>query len=108
MTYQKIKEKLVEDKKMLSPRELRKFVLKVITMELGVVFDLSLLVFSIVNSSLTIIVIFLAILAFNWVFDWIVEDPPILQKIQKYCRFWWIPYILLVTIYLVLAFYGFI
>lgn len=108
MTYQKIKEKLVEDKKMLSPRELRKFVLKVTMMELGVVFDLSLLVFSIVNSSLTIIVIFLAILAFNWVFDWVVEDPPILQKIQNYCRFWWIPYILLVAIYLVLAFYGFI
>lgn len=107
MTYQKIKEKLVDTEKVLTAKELRSLTTKLALFIFGICMILTTLTIKVFGASLTIVVIFLSILSYLWTFDYMLTDVNVLRKFQKTLKLWWLTYIVLVAEYIVLTIFRF-
>lgn len=108
MTYQRIKEIIVDEQKRMTQKELVKLVIQLSLALVGIVLALGLAVYSILGVSFTLIVIVGAILAFTLLCDLFVQDLKAAKNIVTFGKFWWIYYILLVIVFFVLKSFNFI
>lgn len=95
MTYQKIKETLVDEKNQLSEKSFRNLATRLALLMLGLVLSFGVATFAIVGLAFTVIVIALAIMGYVWVFDLVISDALYLSKVIKVSKFWWVSYIFL-------------
>jgi hypothetical protein len=107
MTYQQIKETLVKKEKLLTSKQLRKFIIKWALLVFGLSLILVLPTFSLLGSRLTLIIVIIAGLLFINGLNLIVDEPDLFEKMNKYVSLWWISYIVVVLVYLVLKFFNF-
>jgi hypothetical protein len=108
MTYQKIKEAVVEEQKRLTNKKLRVFVIKLALSFLCLSFALCLATSQILSFQFTILIMFLALFAFSTTLNMFVEDEASGKRIMRFANFWWIWLIVTVIIYLVLKYFRFL
>lgn len=82
MTLHKIKQTLVDEKKLLTEKQLTALVIK-----LGVTFitlglDLAFMTFTVLGMAATVLVVFAVMFAFNWMFDMIDENEKSLKFVK--------------------------
>ena len=103
MRYQDVKIKLVEKDKVISAKDLGKLALNLALGVLGLCMTVGMLALRVVGVGLFIGVIFLSVLAYAWIFDYIVENADFLAKIRKFCKFWWVSFVLFIVEFAVLS-----
>ena len=108
MTFQKIKDTLVTERKLLTQKELNKLSLNLALVVLGFCLSLGLLTYATVGFGTTVIIIILSILAYTWIFDFAVESEKSLERVRKITKFWWFTYIILAIVFIVLKLTRFI
>lgn len=108
MTFQKIKETVVDNQKRLTMKQLTKLVINLALAFIGICLTLGLLTYVILGFSFTFLIIVFSILAYNWICNIFVEDESSYSKIEKFARFWWISYILFVVVFFVLKMFRFL
>ena len=108
MTFQKIKEVVVEEKGLMTQKELGKFSIQLALFILGLCSSLSFATYAILGFAVTVIVIFLSILGYTWIFDLVTESEKAFKAVNKMAKFWWFTYIILVGVFLVLKLTRFI
>lgn len=108
MTFQRIKEEVVENQKRLTVKELVKLVINLALAFIGICITLGLLTYAILGFAYTVIIILCAIFAYNLVFDIFVEDEKVGKHIVLFSKLWWIEYILIVIVFLILKLFGFL
>lgn len=108
MTFQKIKESVVDEQKRLTSKQLIKLAINLALAFLGICLTLGLATYALLGFSFTALVILCTILAYNWTFDMFVEDTKAGTFIINFAKFWWINYFLLLGVYLVLKYFRFL
>ena len=108
MTLHKIKQVLVEEKQMMTSKELTVLVTKLGIGFIGITADLVLLTMNLLGTPVTVLVIFGLIFAFNSVFDLLREDETQLKAVKRFSNLFCVFYILLVVEFLVLKYFRFI
>lgn len=108
MTLHKIKQVLVEEKQMMTGKELTVLVTKLGIGFIGITADLVLLTMNLLGTPVTVLVIFGLIFAFNSVFDLLREDETQLKAVKRFSNLFFVFYILLVVEFLVLKYFRFI
>lgn len=108
MTLHKIKQVFVEEKKMMTGKELTILVAKLGAGFIGLAADLSMLTMNLLGLPVTILVIFGLMFAFNSVFDMVREDETTLKAVKRFANLFFVFYILLVVEFLVLKYLRFI
>jgi hypothetical protein len=107
MTLQKIKETLVDEKNVVSKKELYNFIIKLALAFIGICLTLGIATYSILGFGFTVLVIIMTIFGFNFVFDIISEQEDSFKLFKKFSNFWWLSYILLVIVFFVLKAFRF-
>lgn len=107
MTLHKIKETLVEEKQMMTNKQLNILVAKVGLTTLGVTLDIVILTLNLLGLGASILVLFCAMFAFSWIFDMLNEDEETLKVVRKYSNLYILFYALLVVEFLVLKYFRF-
>lgn len=108
MTFQRIKETIVEEQKRMTFKELIKLTINLALAFTGICLALSLACFAILGYQFTFLVIVFTVVAFNLVFDLYVEDEKASVKIDRVAKFWWVAYIIVVVVFFILKFFRFL
>lgn len=108
MTFQKIKEVVVDEQKRMTSKQLTKLTIQLALAMIGIVLSLGLTVYSILGFSFTLLVIVGAMVTYMIIFDLFVQDLKAAKNIIIFGKLWWIYYILTVIIFLVLKTFRFI
>lgn len=107
MTLQKIKETLVDEKNIVSKKELYRFITKLALFFIGICLTLGIATYSILGFGFTVLVIIMTIFGFNFVFDVISEQESSFKLFKNFSNFWWFSYILLAVVFFVLKVFRF-
>lgn len=108
MTFEKIKTELVEKQKRMTVKELTKFTINLALAFLGICLTLGMCTYTLLGLPFTVVMILLSIIAYNWMFDAVIDDEKAGAKIIKFAKLWWLMYILLVVVFFVLKMFRFI
>lgn len=108
MTLHKIKQVLVEEKKILTGKELTILVTKLGLAFIGLLLDMSILTMNLLGMPVTILVVFGLMFAFNSIFDMLKEDESSLKGVKRFANLFFVFYILLVVEFLVLKYLRFL
>jgi len=108
MVYQKIKEKLVEEEKVLTSKQLVK-----LTIRLGLIVGcfammLGLLASCTLGMGVALFVLIGGVAAYAWFFDMFAESPDSATKFLKLSKLWPLILILFAAEYVVLKFFNFV
>ncbi len=107
MTYQKIKETVVNEHKIMTTKQLRWFMVKLVLFIFGASMTLALPAGTLLGARVSLIVFILAFLLFNTLVSLIVEDKDSFKRVNIAAKLWWLPYILFVVVFIVLKFFNF-
>lgn len=107
MTLHKMKQVLVDEKKLMTGMQLNILVAKVGASVIGLCLDIVLLTYSMFGMTLTVVVVFAAMFAFNWVFDMLREDESTLKGVKTFGNLFFVFYLLIVVEFLVLKYLRF-
>lgn len=108
MTYQKVKEELVNKRKVISSKDLKKLSINLFLMVLGVACCISLPLMCILGSGFAIISLIACLFIYLQVFNMLCEDEESIGKIRKFVKLWIIPYILFIGIFFTLKYFKFL
>lgn len=108
MTLHKLSKTFVEDKKLMTNKELYALVIKVGLSFIGLGLDIIILTTNLLGMSVTILVVFGLMFGFNWVFDMVAEDVDSLKGVKRFGNMFFVFYILLVLEFLFLKFLRFL
>lgn len=107
MTFQKIKEDLVEEKQWVTEKKLTRFALNLGLAMLTIGVALSLITLSIMGLPMTILTIVCMVCIYMFTFDCCVESEKTLNRAIKLAKFWWLGILLCVAVYTVLRMFQF-
>lgn len=107
MTLHRMKQVFVDEKKLMTHLQMNVLVAKVGAAIIGSCLDVVLLTYSMFGMALTVVVVFAAMFAFNWVFDMLREDEASLKGIKTFGNLFFVFYILIVVEFLVLKYLRF-
>lgn len=108
MTLHKLKQTFVDEKKLMTSRELHILVLKVGLSLIGLGLDVIILTLNLLGMPVTLLVVFGMMFGFNWVFDLINESEEALKSVKRFSNLFVIFYVLLVVEFLVLKYFRFL
>lgn len=108
MTYQKIKEEVVDNKEWLTDKELVKLAKNLGLFLILLCLCIGMVTFYILGLPSTVITVILIALSYVLIFDIIMESKEMLLRVQKISRLWWIGIILCVIVYCILSYFNFI
>lgn len=107
MTLHKIKEVLVDEKQLLTSRQLTVLVIKTGLTVVSMTVDIGFLTFSLLGMAATVLVVFMAMFAFNWIFDMINEDEVSLKGVKLFSNLFILFIPILLGEFLVLKYFRF-
>lgn len=108
MTFEKIKEDVVDEKKWITAKQLKIFAINLGLSMACLGFLLSLLAVCTVGLEVSFFVILFAVLGYMFIFDYCAEDEKTLKILLKLSKFWWIILLLNVLLYMVLNYFHFL
>lgn len=108
MIYQKAKNIVVEDKKLMTEKKFSKFTRRLMFFALGLFMDLGLIAYAVSNMATVIAMGVICILLFSWMLDYAVEDETTLKRINIFTKFFWLFYLIFVAEFIVLNMTNFI
>ena len=108
MTLHKIKQVLVEEKQIMTGKELSILVTKIGLGIIGLCLDVTFLTFNLLGMPATILTVLGSMFAFNSVFDMLKEDESTLKGVKLFANLFFVFYILLVLEFLLLKYLRFI
>lgn len=107
MTYQKLKENIVDERKVLTEKKFRRLLLRIALFSITSGACLTLAALRLVGFGLAILVVASFVVVFILMCDLCTESDDALRKISIASRFWVIFPILFVVVYYVLSYYNF-
>lgn len=108
MTFQKIKEEVVDNQKWTTEKKLRRFS-RNLALFVGLFgFMLGIFTFYVVNLAVTLFVVVFSVLLYAWIFDWCAESEVALRRWMVVSKFWAVWAVGVVVVLLVLRFMLFI
>ncbi len=108
MIYQKIKEKLVDEEKVLTSKQLIKLTVRLGLIVGGTAMMLGLLASCTMGMGVALFVLIGGVAAYAWFFDMFAESPDSAAKFLKLSKLWPIIIVLFVAEYLALRLFNFI
>lgn len=108
MVYQKIKEKLVDEEKVLTSKQLSKLTLRLGLVVICLDLMMALLSMSTLGMGVTIFVLIGGVIAYAWFFDMFAESPQSALRFLKVTKLWPLLCILFLVEYVALKFFNFI
>lgn len=100
MTLHKLSKTFVDERKLMTAKELRILVIKVGLAFIGLGLDIAILTTNLMGMPITILVVFGLMFGFNWVFDMVAEDEDSLNGVKRFGNLFFVFYILLVLEFL--------
>lgn len=107
MTYQRIKENLVDEQKAITEKNLKKLVIRLALFILGAILCLSFSVYKLLGLFATLVVILGGVFTYSCLLDYCVEDTKNIKKVSIISRLWIIFPIVFVVLYLVFNYFNF-
>ena len=107
MTYQKIKETVVDEQKVLNSKQFKKFI-KYALLMLTFMIEFVMIAFAITNSLIAVFTSLLFIAGFIWFLDWAVEENKVLTNLIKLSKLWWLNILLIVGTFVLLKLTNFL
>ena len=108
MTFQKIKEEVVDEKKWVTGKELRVFAIHLGLFMVCLSFLVSILAVCTVGLGVSFFVILFAVMGYLFIFDYCAEDERGIRFWMRLSKFWWVILILNVSLYLLLSYFHFL
>lgn len=108
MTYQKIKESLVNEQKRMTEKEVRKLSVSLAFTFGGLFLTLALAMYAVLGFAFTVIAIILVAFMYTQTLETIVENEGAERKVRKFTKFGWVFYVLCVGVFVALKFFRFI
>lgn len=107
MTLHKIKQVFVDDKKLMSEKQLGFLVVRISLSFITLLMDIGLLTYRLLNTPITVLVVIGGMLAFVWVFDLLDEDESSIKQVSVFSWMFILFLILFFVEYFVLKHYNF-
>lgn len=108
MTYQKVKEELVDNRKVATAKELKKFAVCMFLMIMGVAICISIPVISILGTTFALLVVVGCLFVYLQMFNFVCEEENAFKKWSKISKLWFIPYILTIVVVMALKYFKFL
>lgn len=108
MTFDKLRDTVVKEKKFATQKELVKVVINLALSIVTYSFALGLAINSILGYRFLFALLLIAVCAFLWICDFSAETKESFVKVQKLTRLWWTGIIAFVVIYIVLKIFNFL
>lgn len=108
MTFDKLRDTVVKEKKFATQKELVKVVINLALSLVTYSLALGLAINSILGYRFLLALLIIAVCAFLWICDFSAETKESFVKVQKLTRLWWTGIILFVLIYIVLKMFNFL
>lgn len=108
MTFDKLRDTIVTEKKFASYKELVRMVINLALSILMYSLALGLAISRILNYRFLLAVLIIAVFAFLWICDLAAETKESFLRIQKITKFWWTGIIAIIAIFIVLRTFNFI
>ena len=107
MTYQKIKDTLVNEKNIMTEKDFKKLLISMGLSFMGFMLALNIVVVATIGLSFSILIGIIGVVMFMVLLDFLIEESEKIPKIRKLTKFWWITYILAFVVWLSLKYLGF-
>lgn len=107
MTFDKLKETVVDKEKFATQKELVKMLINLALSILTYSLALGLAINSILGYRVLIVLLLIAVFGFLWTCDLAAENKENFKKVEKLTKFWWSGLVLTVVVYVVLRMYNF-
>lgn len=107
MTFEGVKKSLVEEKKLLTNKELKKYCVNLFLFSLTFGGTLAFSIACILSPALAVIFTVGMGLGFIWILDYSVENEDFLKFTRKISKLWFLGLILFVAVYMVLVYFKF-
>lgn len=108
MTFDKLRDTVVKEKKFATQKELVKVVINLALSIVTYSLALGLAINSILGYRFLFALLLIAVCAFLWICDFSAETKESFVKVQKLTRLWWTGIIVFVIIYIVLKMFNFL
>lgn len=108
MTFDKLRDTVVKDKKYATYSELVKLVINIALSIITYSLALGIAVNSILGYRFLVVLLLIAVFGFLWICDLSAETMESFKKVQKVTKFWWTGIIVLVAVVVVLKMFHFI
>lgn len=108
MTYQKVKEELVDKRKVVTAKELKKFAVNMFLMVMGTAICISIPVMCILGTTVALIATVGCMFVYLQMFDFVCEEENAFKKWNKLSKFWVVPFILTVGVVIALKYFKFL
>lgn len=108
MTFDKLRDTVVKEKKFATQKELVKVVINLALSIVTYSLALGLAINSILGYRFLFALLLIAICAFLWICDFSAETKESFVKVQKLTRLWWTGIVVFVIIYIVLKMFNFL
>ena len=108
MVYQKIKERLVEEEKVLTSKQLSKLTVRLGLVVICLDLMMALLSMSTLGMGVTIFILIGGVLVYAWFFDMFAESPGSAVRFLKVTKLWPLLYVLFLAEFVALKFFNFV
>lgn len=108
MTFDKLRDTVVKEKKFATQKELVKVVINLALSIVTYSLALGLAINSILGYRFLFALLLIAVCAFLWICDFSAETKESFVKVQKLTRLWWTGIVVFVIIYIVLKMFNFL
>lgn len=108
MTFDKLRDTVVKEKKFATQKELVKVVINLALSIVTYSLALGLAINSILGYRFLFALLIIAVCAFLWICDFSAETKESFVKVQKLTRLWWTGIVVFVIIYIVLKIFNFL
>ena len=102
MTLYRLKQELVDEKQLISNKNLYRMVIRTVLFLLLLGISTGVLVTLILDYRFTLLILVLVSLLFLWIFDYCAEDVGFLNKWFKFSKFWWLGFIFVIFAFVIL------